>query len=100
VGKCSWQLCWVIVAALLAAGYNTVEMKKEIVDELDCDNFKETSLLDRFPMVGPMASLIFEKGIYKGKFCENWMRELPQRKNVETFSDLVIVVNDLSDNGK
>lgn len=75
-------------------------MKKEIVDELDYNNFKDTSLLDRFPMVEPMASLIFEKGIYKGKFCENWMRELLQRKNVETFSDLIIVVNGLSDNGK
>ena len=47
-----------------------------------------------------MASLIFEKGIYKGKFCENWMRELLQRKNVETFSDLIIVVNNLRDNEK
>lgn len=100
MGKCSWHLCRAIVAALLAAGYSAAEMKKEIVDELDCNNFKDTSLLDRFPMVGPMASLIFEKGIYKGKFCENWMRELLQRKNVETFSDLIIVVNDLSDNGK
>jgi len=51
-------------------------------------------------MVEPMASLIFEKGIYKCKFCENWMRELLQRKNVETFSDLIIVVNNLSDNEK
>jgi len=70
-GSSAGLLLLLIVAALLAAGYSAAEMKKEIVDELDCNNFKDTSLLDRFPMVGPMASLIFEKGICKGKFCEN-----------------------------
>ena len=78
-----------IVAALLAAGYNAAEMK-EIMDELDYNNFKDTSLLDRVPLVGPMASMIFEKGIYEGKFIENWIRELLRKKNVQTFNDLVL----------
>jgi len=79
-----------IVAALLAAGYKAAEMKKEIMDELDYNSFKDTSILDRIPLVGPVASLIFEKGIYEGKFCENWMRKLLRKKNVETFNDLII----------
>ncbi len=77
-----------IIAALVAAGYTGTEMKS-ILDELDYNRFKDTSLLDRVPFVGPMASLIFEKGIYEGRFFENWMRNLLQEKNIETFSDLV-----------
>ena len=78
-----------IVAALLAAGYSAAEMKK-VLEELDYNRFKDTSFLDRVPLVGPMASLIFEKGIYEGRFCEKWIRELLREKNVETFSDLIL----------
>ncbi len=78
-----------IVAALLAAGYSAVEMR-EIMEELDYNRFKDTSLLDRVPLVGPAASLIFEKGIYEGKFFENWMRGLLRKKKVETFNDLIL----------
>jgi len=73
-----------IVAALLAAGYSAAEMK-EIMEELDYSRFKDASLLDRVPLVGPVASLIFEKGIYEGKWFEHWMRELLRKKKVETF---------------
>lgn len=52
-----------IVAGLLAAGYSAAEMK-EVMEELDYNRFKDASLLDRVPLVGPVTSLIFEKGIY------------------------------------
>lgn len=78
-----------IVAALLAAGYSAAEMK-EILTELDYNRFKDTSLLDRVPLVGSVASLIFEKGIYEGRFFEGWMRGLLREKGVETFNDLVL----------
>ena len=78
-----------IVAALLAAGYTAVELK-EIMQELDYNNFKDTSALDKIPLAGPLMSLIFEKGIYEGKFLENWLRGLLKAKNVETFRDLVL----------
>lgn len=78
-----------IVAALLAAGYTAAEMK-EILDDLDYKKFKDTSLLDRIPIAGPMLSLIFEKGIYEGKFLENWIRELLRKKKIKTFSDLIL----------
>ena len=78
-----------IVAALLAAGYSAAEIK-EVLNELDYNRFKDTSLLDRVPLVGPFASLVFEKGIYEGKFFENWMRGLLQEKKVETFKDLTL----------
>jgi len=78
-----------IVAALVAAGYSGAEMK-EILGELDYNRFKDTSFLDRVPFVGPVTSVIFEKGIYEGEFFENWMRGLLRKKNVEAFNDLVL----------
>lgn len=78
-----------IVAALVAAGYTGAEMK-EILNELDYNRFKDTSLLDRIPFIGPVTSVIFEKGIYEGKFFENWMRGLLRKKNIHTFNDLVL----------
>ena len=78
-----------IVAALLAAGYSAAEMR-QVLEELDYNRFKDTRLLDRVPLVGPLASLIFENGIYEGKFFENWMRGLLQKKDVRTFADLIL----------
>jgi len=77
-----------IVAALLAAGYTAAEMK-EIMDKLDYNNFTDTGLLDRVPLVGKIASVIFEKGIYEGRWFENWMRGLLQEKGIKTFGDLI-----------
>ncbi|MFH1639641.1 MAG: patatin-like phospholipase family protein [Chloroflexota bacterium] len=78
-----------IVAALIAAGYRAAEMK-EILDNLDYTNFKDTGLIDRFPVIGPLASLIFEKGIYEGDFFYQWMRDLLNQKGIRTFGDLVL----------
>ena len=78
-----------IVAALTAAGYTAQELK-EVIQELDYKRFKDASPLDKIPVLGPLTSLILEKGIYEGKFFENWIRGLPKQKNVETFNDLVL----------
>lgn len=78
-----------IVAALLAAGYTAPELRK-IVSELDYRKLKDVSTFDKVPMVGPLTSVIFEKGIYEGRFFENWMRGLLKAKKVSTFKDLII----------
>lgn len=78
-----------IVAALLAAGYSAAELKA-IMEELDYNRFKDVSIIDRVPLVGPLASMIFEKGVYEGKFCETWIREFLKKKGVETFGDLIM----------
>jgi len=78
-----------IVAALLAAGYTAIEIK-DILNELDYNRFKDASILDRVPLAGPLASLVFEKGIYEGKFLENWLRGLLGEKKVATFKDLIL----------
>ncbi|MFC1995171.1 patatin-like phospholipase family protein [Chloroflexota bacterium] len=78
-----------IVAALLAAGYSAFELKA-IMQELDYRRFKDTTLLDKVPIAGPLGSLIFEKGIYEGNFLENWIRDLLRQKGIETFGDLIV----------
>ncbi|MBM4447544.1 MAG: patatin-like phospholipase family protein [Chloroflexi bacterium] len=78
-----------IVAALLAAGYSAAEIRGILAD-LDYREFKDASVLDRVPLVGQLVSLTFEKGIYEGKFFEDWIRELLLKKNVETFGDLIL----------
>jgi len=78
-----------IVAALIAAGYTGRELK-EVLNHLDYMRLRDTDLIDRVPLLGPLASLIIEKGIYEGDFFLKWMRDLLDRKHVHTFRDLVM----------
>jgi NTE family protein len=76
-----------IVAALVAAGYTASELKP-ILDSLDYREFKDRGFVDSIPLVGNVASLIFEKGIYEGRFFEEWIGKLLSDKGVKTFGDL------------
>ena len=78
-----------IVATLIAAGYTAKEMR-EILSNLDYNNFKDRGSIDKIPLVGPAASLVFEKGLYEGKFFQEWMGGLLKAKNITTFGDLLI----------
>lgn len=78
-----------IVASLVAAGYTAGELKN-ILDNLDYTRFKDPDLLDRIPVLGKVLSLGIEKGIYLGKYFENWLDDLLAKKNVRTFRDLVM----------
>lgn len=84
-----------IVACLIAAGYKASELKS-IMEELDYTRFKDKDLVDNIPLFGPLLSLGFEKGIYEGKYFENWLRDLLKAKNIHTFGDLVM--QDYKDN--
>lgn len=76
-----------IIAALVAAGYSAAELKA-VIDGLDYREFKDESLMDHIPLLGPALSLGFEKGIYEGDYFEEWMREKLAAKGVRTFADL------------
>lgn len=78
-----------IVASLIAAGYKASELK-EIMNDLDYTRFKDKAGLDKVPLVGSGLSLLFEKGIYEGRYFEDWLRKLLAAKNIHTFSDLII----------
>ena len=76
-----------IVAALIAAGYGAGELK-EIIANLDYDQFKDEAIEDRLPM-GKTLSILKDLGIYEGEAFEEWMRGLLEARDVRTFGDLV-----------
>ncbi len=78
-----------IVAALIAAGYSAREMNG-ILKNLDYNRYKDKGAIDKIPMAGPIASIIFEKGLYEGDFFLKWIGELLAAKHIHTFKDLLI----------
>jgi NTE family protein len=76
-----------IVASLVAAKYTAAELKP-ILESLDYRRFKDEGVLDRLPIVGKGASLLFEKGIFEGDFFEQWIRGVLAEKGVKAFGDL------------
>lgn len=92
-----------IIAALIAAGYTSAEMRS-MVEELD-----EGELLDPrfsfFPLkMLQWASIYWRLGLYKGDRLENWISEKLRRKGVSVFGDfekgkLKLIASDLT-NGK
>jgi NTE family protein len=77
-----------IVAALVAAGYSVAELH-EILSNLDFNDFKDETWEDHIPVVGRYASILTEKGMYKGEYFLEWMRGLLEAREVRTFGDLV-----------
>lgn len=77
-----------IISTLIAAGYSANELKA-ILDELDYNEFKDKGLVDKIPLVGRLASVAVEKGIYEGDFFSDWIQGLLDKKNVNTFRDLI-----------
>ena len=63
-----------IVAALLAAGMPVGRMR-ELVGELDYLGFRDRSMRDRLPLIGPLASVLFENGFYEGDHLHAWLGE-------------------------
>lgn len=78
-----------IVGALVAAGYSAFEMRA-IMQTLNYRRFADKGMLDHIPLVGKLLSLGVEKGVYEGRFLEEWLAELLAAKGVETFGDLVM----------
>lgn len=76
-----------IVAALVAAGYTSSEIKT-IIRELDYNKFKDEGIVDKIPFIGKALSIGFEYGIYEGDFLEKWLNDLLEKKGVQTFGDL------------
>lgn len=78
-----------IVGALLAAGYTSDELH-ELLLATDYELFRDETLLSRFWLPGKALSLLFQKGVYRGKFLHDWLAEKLAAKGVRTFGDLKI----------
>lgn len=78
-----------IIAALIASNYSAGEIK-DIMFNLDFSLIKDEGLLDKLSLPGKTLSLLLEKGIYEGKFIEQFVDNLLKKKGVSTFGDLRI----------
>lgn len=92
-----------IVAALLAAGYECGEMKREL-EGLDYRRFRGMDLLDHFGTAGKLLSIFLNLGLYNTDYLAAWMGKLLERKRMARFGDvkeggreLKITVSDLTD---
>jgi len=77
-----------IIAALVAAGYNALEIKEQFW-QIDFRYFKDVDLIGRIPIIGNALNLWFRHGLYLGDYLENLLRELLAAKGIFTFKDLV-----------
>ncbi|SHI67950.1 NTE family protein [Clostridium amylolyticum] len=83
-----------IIAALLAAGYNSQEIKS-IMKETDFKSFMDINKLC-IPKIHNLLNLILKNGIYQGDYLKAWMDKLLLRKiknpikDKVTFKDLII----------
>ena len=77
-----------IVASLIAAGYNSADLKN-ILENLDYNTLKDGFMFSPIPLVGPALNIIFLKGIYGGNYFEQWIGKLLAKKGIKTFKDLI-----------
>ncbi|KAB7708793.1 hypothetical protein F9802_01185 [Bacillus aerolatus] len=90
-----------IMAALIAAGYTSEELKKVMTE------VNEKQLLDETRFDFPFArwlSIYFKLGLYKGKKLEQWLEGLLAQKGIRSFGDLApgalrVVTSDIT-NGR
>ena len=76
-----------IVAALLAVGYSARELKA-IIESLPYQKMKDTSRIDRFWAFGQLMSIVFEYGIYEGRYFEEWLNNLLKAQGKTRFGDV------------
>ena len=74
-----------IIAGLLAAGWNAADIEVELCREGQYTKFMDEDCLDKVPLLGKPLSVVFEFGIYQGKFFERWMHGLLAKTGKTTF---------------
>lgn len=78
-----------IVGALVAAGM-PIDTMITTMKGLDYSKFRDESFIDKLGIGGKTASIIFEQGIYEGKFLRDWLAGQLEKLGVRTFADLKI----------
>jgi NTE family protein len=76
-----------IIAALLAAGYNSDEIFK-MMDEINLKDFLDPRRTLLPAPFGKWILLYWRLGLYKGNVLEGWMAEKLALKGIRTFADL------------
>jgi NTE family protein len=76
-----------IIASLVAAGVSGNEIRAALL-EFPFTKAVDKDLLDRIPVVGPVASLLISRGVYETGFVRDWLAAELERRDVRTFGDL------------
>jgi len=77
-----------IMAALLAAGYNSKELT--MLADTDLSRFLDKSIVGSVPLAGAPLSLLLKKGLYRGEQIREKMRELLAAKGKTKFRDVMV----------
>ncbi len=78
-----------IVGSLIAADMPVDELR-QVMLEVDYGSFQDKGFLDHLGLVGKGVSLLFEKGIYEGRYLHEWLDGLLTGLGKRTFGDLRI----------
>lgn len=78
-----------IVGALVAAGMTTESLVRTM-RELDYQQFRDESFVDKLGPAGKTISIIFEQGVYEGKVFRTWLASQLEALGVQKFADLKI----------
>ncbi|QYR20023.1 patatin-like phospholipase family protein [Paenibacillus sp. sptzw28] len=92
-----------IVAAMLAAGYSSSEIKRSI-EETPFHSLLRRGYIYNLGAIGPVVRLLVRRGFYSGEGLTDWIERLLGQKGVHTFADLPscklrIIASDIT-NGK
>jgi NTE family protein len=78
-----------IVGSLIAAGMPPEDLDR-VMREIDYGRFQDEGFIDHLGLVGKGLSLLFEKGIYEGRYLHEWLDGLLTSLGKRTFADLRI----------
>jgi NTE family protein len=91
-----------IVAAFIAAGYSSSELK-DIMEEMNIKKLMDTNVGISIPFI-KWFRIYYRLGLYKGAALENWIEQKLTARGIYTFADLPekalrVIASDLS-NGR
>ncbi|MGE8204594.1 patatin-like phospholipase family protein [Heyndrickxia sp. NPDC080065] len=76
-----------VIAALLASGYKSKEIRERI-SEINFSKLRGKTILNSIPLIGTFLELMIHLGIYKNDHLEAWVDSLLLEKGIRTFADL------------
>ena len=76
-----------IIAALIAAGYSSMQIRKMLV-EISFLKFMDKDRLQRLPLLGKPLGIIKEKSLYSGDYLQCFMDNLLKHKGISKFKDV------------
>ena len=78
-----------IVGALIAAGMPPEDLQR-VMRTVDYGHFQDEGFVDHLGLVGKGISILFEKGIYEGRYLVEWLDGILMDLGARTFGDLRI----------